>query len=88
MQYKLNKNFDADNNNLFIKLSNDIKKKFKLNGDFNIYEIDKGNTVNIDDMNDIKDSLDEHEDNKNFILHLYIKNISNMQVKQTIIKYK
>ena len=72
MQYNLDKNFDEDDNNLFIKLLNDIKKEFKLNGDFNIYEIDEGNNVDIDDMNDIKDSLDEHEDDENFILHLHI----------------
>ena len=75
MNYKLANYFDPNDNNLYIKLLNKIKEKFNLNNNnISIYELDDINNerMDMDDMDDIKDAFDEHEDENNFVLNLYI----------------
>ena len=69
MNYKFESDFDTDDDHLYDKFQNDIKKEFNLNKEIKIYD---NMAVEMDDMDDIKNALDENDD-LNFILQLHVK---------------
>ena len=75
MQHKLTSNIDSWNNDDYINLIEAIKKKFNLYVKFSLYEDLQGDTIDIDDMDDIMNSFEENDDTNqtNDVRDLYVK---------------
>eukprot|EP01084_Bolivina_argentea_P032253 59660_1 len=85
-QFCVGHSLDELNEGVYNILIANIKMHFDLSNDcsFSLFEKEYATTLSVDNVNDVIDAFQAHDDDNNFVLHLYMEMSENKNIQITI----